>query len=348
MSTSMPTDHEIERELERTLAAEAERATPDPALQRILARAHEGKRPRTERWRHWRPILAGAVATAGIAAAAVVIFAPSEEPKGPETLQGPAPCAVEVREGCPVDLALSYLRSDLEATVSVGVTVTSSGNVGLDAVQALLDARSHYPAAVNPWHGYDTIPPDAGPIAEVNDVAHADGVVTVDFDRPLTSNLPSIQQSSPEAGRAILQQLVRTVQSGLRTEDPVRITIDGEPAGEAFDIRLPDRIDVDAALIDGIRLEQPEQEATLASPVVVSGESTAFEGTISWSVTETGRQVRRSFTTGGANGKYAPFEFEIELPPGSYTLKLWAPNVASGAEAWTDELSVVYVDFTVE
>jgi hypothetical protein len=342
MNTPMPTDHEIGRELQVALRAEAEQITPDPALHRILARAREGERPRADRRRRWMPALAGAVATAGVAAAAVVIFAPSDDPAGPTQ---PPPCAVEVREGCPVDLAIYFSRSSGNELVSAGVSVTSSGNVGLDAVQALLDAKTRG-GFDNFWHGNATV--QERPIAQVNDVTHAGGVITTDFDRQLTTGLASFEGDGTDWGQIPLQQLVLTVQSALRTDDPVLITVNGEPADEAFGERLTEPVEGEPERISFIRPESPTQGDVVTSPVTVAGESQTSEGNVRWSVTQDGEIVKQGFTTGGGHDAYAPFSFEVTLPPGEYTLKLWEPTGASGAEAWTDEYYPAYIDFTVE
>jgi Immunoglobulin-like domain of bacterial spore germination/Sporulation and spore germination len=343
MNPSMPTDQEIARELRGALRAEAERIAPEPALQRILARAHEGGRARTdrsraERRRRWLPALAGAVATAGIAAAAIVIFAPSDEPTGPAQ---PPPCAVEVREGCPVDLAVWFQTPGGNELISGGFTVSSVGNVGIDAVQTLLTEQP--PRFSNPWPGLADVP-----VAQVNSVRHDDGVVTVDFDRQLQASA-SMEGANSPLGELTVQQLVLTVQSALRTDDPVLITVNGEEADEAFGYPLDGPEPADWSLVSGIRPDRPTQQSVVESPVTVSGTSTTNEGTITWSITRSGDRLRQDFVTdGGSSGTYAPFEFDIDVPPGDYTLKLWEASTASGAEAWTEEIGVVYIDFTVE
>jgi hypothetical protein len=343
MNPPTPTDHEIARELEAALLAEAERITPDPALHRILARAHEGERPRVDRRRRWLPALAGTVATVAAVAAAIVVFAPSDDPSRP--IEPPVSCAVEVREGCPVDLAVYFSRSSGNELVSAGVTVTSSGNVGLDAVQALLNAKSRGGFA-NFWHGYATT--QERPIAQVNDVTRAGGVITTDFDRPLTTGLANFEGDGTGFGRIPLQQLVLTVQSALRTDDPVLITVNGEPADEAFGERLTGPVEGEPERVSFIRPESPTQGEVVSSPVTITGESSTNEGNVRWSVTQAGEIVKQRFTTGGGNDGYAPYSFEVTLDPGQYTLKLWEPTAASGAEAWTDEYYVAYIDFTVE
>lgn len=340
MTTPTPTDGEIAEELTSVLRSEAERVTPEPALQQILARAHEAGPTKSIRRRGggWLPVIGGVVATAGLAAAAIVIFNPDDQ----KTTTEPAvSCAVEVQEGCPVDLAVWFQTSGVQPELlSGGFTVQSEGNVGVDAVETLLTER---PARmINPWAG---IMDEAEPIAQVNDVTHEAGVVTVDFDRPL-DQLTAL--NSPVFGEPAVQQLVLTVQSALRTDDPVLITVNGKPADEAFGYPLPGPIQADWSLVSGIRPESPAQGDTVSSPVTVSGTSSTSEGNVVLTITQDGQRVRQEFTIGGNLGEYRPFEFTVKLPPGDYTLKLSEPNTASAPESWTDELSVVYIDFTVE
>jgi Immunoglobulin-like domain of bacterial spore germination/Sporulation and spore germination len=341
MTTPMPTDEEISEELAAVLRSEAERVTPEPALQQILTRAHQaGPTKSTRRRGGWLPVIGGAAATAGLAAAAIVIFAPEEQRS---TTDPAVSCAVEVRQGCPVELAVWYHSPGGDQLISGGFTVRSTGNVGVDAVEALLNGR--IPRFGNPWSGLGSGQPQ--PIAEVNDVTHADNVVTVDFDGPLSASA-SMEGDGGSFGELTLQQLVLTVQSALRTDDPVQITIEGTPATEAFGVPLSGPLQADWSLVSGIRPESPEQGSTVANPVTVTGQSSTLEATIQWSVERDGRVVDENFDTGGGLGEYFPYRFRLNLPPGDYTLKLWEENLASGAEAWTAELAVVYIDFTVE
>jgi immunoglobulin-like protein involved in spore germination/sporulation and spore germination protein len=354
MTTPKPTDGEIAEELTSVLRSEADRVTPEPALQKILARAHEAGPAKTIRRRGggWLPIIGGVVATAGLVAAAILIFGPGQE-KQP-TPPPAKTCAVQVQEGCPVDLAVYLTRSDLSTLVGVGVTVKSSGDVGIDAVQALLQAKSN-DTLVNPWNGWDTVPPDSGPIAEVTEVTHANAVIKVDFDRPLTTNMTNLQ-GDPHIGKVLIQQLVLTAQSALGTQDPVEIWADGKPADQAFGVQLKnvgtDTVNTQSARwswVEGIRPETPWQGMATRSPVTVSGQSSTFEGNVRWEITRDGDQVRQGHTMGGgAPGGYGPYRFRVDLPPGDYILKLWEPNAASGAEAWTGELFVTYTDFRVK
>lgn len=343
MNTPTPTDREIAEELTSVLRSEAERVTPAPALQQILTRAHEeGPTKSTRRrGRGWLPVIGGVVATAGLIAAAILIFGPGEEQR--TTPPAAESCSVKIHEGCPVDLAVYFVTDPGSEVHSAGVTVQSSGNVGLDAVQALLETPSHN-AYANYWHGYHFSPPDTGPIAAVNDVTHANEQITVDFDRPLNSELADLQESlAPE----ILQQLVLTVQSALHSDDPVLITVNGQPADEAFGAPLTGPIAADWSIVSGIRPKSPSLNETVTSPVTFTGQSTSAEGNLLWEVTQNGDVVKKGHDLGGSNGIYGPYSITADLAPGDYTFKLWEPNQASGAEKWTDEFSVIYTDFTV-
>jgi Immunoglobulin-like domain of bacterial spore germination/Sporulation and spore germination len=340
MTTPTPTDEEIAEELATVLRSEAERVTPEPALQQILTRAHQSRRSRpVMKHRRWLPMLAGAVAAAGVVVAAIVVFAPSEDRTTPEPALS---CAEQVHEGCPVDLAVWYRTPGGGQLISGGFTVRSTGDVGVDAVEALLNGR--VARFGNPWSGLGSGQPQ--PIAEVNDVTHADDAVTVDFDRPLSASA-SLEGDGGSFGELTLQQLVLTVQSALRTDDPVQITIEGSPATEAFGVPLSDPLQADWSLVSGIRPATPAQGETVSSPVQVTGESSTLDATMQYAVLQDGEVVDEGFATGGAD-RQEPYSFQLELPPGEYTLKLWEENLATGPEAWTREIALVFTDFTVE
>lgn len=78
----------------------------------------------------------------------------------------------------------------------------------------------------------------------------------------------------------------------------------------------------------------PADGSTVAGPQVeVTGEGTAFEGTLSWRVLTAGTAeiVTENFTTAGANGEVGPFMFTVELTPGTFTLEVWEPDMSDGA-----------------
>lgn len=78
------------------------------------------------------------------------------------------------------------------------------------------------------------------------------------------------------------------------------------------------------AATSAIRLDAPETMATISSPVSLSGQSTAFEATVSVEVRETGSTapLTQDFVMGGANGEMGPFAKDIAFD---------APSASTGA-----------------
>lgn len=91
----------------------------------------------------------------------------------------------------------------------------------------------------------------------------------------------------------------------------------------------------------------PGDGATVAGPTVtVTGDGTAFEGTLVYEVTDaSGGVVTQGNTQAGANGEVGPYEFELTLDPGTYTVRIWEP--AMGEEESGDPVNEVSATFTV-
>ncbi len=91
----------------------------------------------------------------------------------------------------------------------------------------------------------------------------------------------------------------------------------------------------------------PGDGATVAGPTVtVSGDGTAFEGTLVYEVDDaSGDVVDQGYTQAGANGEVGPYEFELTLDPGTYTVRVWEP--AMGEEESGDPVNEVSASFTV-
>ena len=82
--------------------------------------------------------------------------------------------------------------------------------------------------------------------------------------------------------------------------------------------------------------------------MTVTGTGTAFEATLHWEAVPVGGAgpVAQGFTTAGANGEVGPFTFTATLPPGTFTLSVWEPDMSDGA-AGTKRHNLVSVTFTV-
>ncbi|MCB2175533.1 MAG: Gmad2 immunoglobulin-like domain-containing protein [Actinomycetales bacterium] len=91
----------------------------------------------------------------------------------------------------------------------------------------------------------------------------------------------------------------------------------------------------------------PGDGATVSGPTVtVTGDGTAFEGTLVYEVTDASSGVvDQGYTQAGANGEIGPYEFELTLDPGTYTVRVWEP--AMGEEESGDPVNEVSATFTV-
>ena len=93
----------------------------------------------------------------------------------------------------------------------------------------------------------------------------------------------------------------------------------------------------------------PAPGGEVAGPTVtVTGEGTAFEGTLLYDVTPAGGTdaVAEGFTTAGANGEVGPYSIALDLEPGEYTVRVWEPGMGEG-DADGERRNLVEVTFTV-
>jgi len=99
----------------------------------------------------------------------------------------------------------------------------------------------------------------------------------------------------------------------------------------------PDLLDTsgDVAQAGTSTLTAPLSGSTVPGPTVtVSGTGTAFEATMVWDVHPAGdltsAVVYQGSTTAGSNGEVGPFTFTVDLPPGTWTVRVWEPDMKEG------------------
>jgi len=138
------------------------------------------------------------------------------------------------------------------------------------------------------------------------------------------------------AGAALMiQQLVHTVTSAAPGTDRVMLLIDGSPAGDLWGAVTWDRPVQREGPLDVrqlVQLDAPRDQAVVTSPVVVSGEAAVFEAVLPWRVVDRQGRTVKSGTAMTAEGqRFAPFRFEVALPPGSYTIEISEDDPSDGA-----------------
>jgi hypothetical protein len=163
-----------------------------------------------------------------------------------------------------------------------------------------------------------------------------------------TVDLGSMPQSQlgTQAPRVAVQELVYTVQAVLQNTDPVRVTLDGGPAGKLFGTIDTSRPITRAPTIDVqafVWITAPVEGATTGSPVKVTGVASTFEATVNWRVRNaaTNAVVRENATQATAgSGSFGTFEFSVSLPAGRYVVECLEFSAADGHETNTDTKSV--------
>lgn len=193
-----------------------------------------------------------------------------------------------------------------------------------DAVEAMI-AGPVDPDYTTPWN----------PDTEVLAVTEEEGLVTVDL-----SGAARTASIGSEGAALMIQQLVWTVTEAAG--DPtagVQLMIEGQPAGDLWGVVTWEYPAVRAEAMDVrmlVQLDVPaEDESFPSAPVTISGEAAAFEANVPWRITDTGgAEVASGFTLTAEGQTFAPFSFEVDLPPGEYVVEI-SEDDPSGGEAGT-------------
>jgi hypothetical protein len=269
MSLQHPSDREVVERLQHA----ADQIVSEPALHKILdgAKARQTSKWRAHSRKRWLPV-AGVVLAAGclIVAAFVIVATGSSD----QTDAPPATAGTSVS----VDV---YFTTEQDRLVSEQVTVEGTGDVGVDAVSALIYTQPTDPDHYNAWstmahEANDTA--DAG--AQVLNVTHDDGVITVNLDSHVPEGPPVIDCDLPSdpcpavSGRIMLQQLVYTVQAALDTADPVVLTDQGEPATMVSGTPIDGPIRADPKVLAPVQASNPSSGCQLPeqwAPAIEAG-----------------------------------------------------------------------------
>ncbi|MFS0699722.1 Gmad2 immunoglobulin-like domain-containing protein [Cellulomonas sp. 179-A 4D5 NHS] len=244
---------------------------------------------------------------------------PTSGPTGPTTT---APTAEPTQEPttAPPGAAV-YFLVDTRAGFRLAREAARAG--GDDAVRLAVEqmiAGSSDPDYVSPWN----------PTTTVLGVDTADGVLTVDLSEDART-----ASTGSQAAAMMVQQLVHTATAAAGDESlPVMLVIEGEPAGElwgavSWDEPVTREDPLDVRLL--VQVDEPQEGATVTSPLTVTGEAAVFEANLLWSVLDaTGTEVQAGFTTTAEGQVFAPYELVLELAPGEYTVVVSESDESDG------------------
>lgn len=196
------------------------------------------------------------------------------------------------------------------------VATAAKGNDATNALQILLGGDPNDPDYRTPWR--------SDPGANVSLDGDGNYVVSV------SASAASASLSQAEAKLAV-QQLVYTVSAAAGDSAPVRLLVDGTAGARIFgSYTVPSTVS---------RAPQADVQAPAwitsvtpsAGSLTVEGVGTGFEGTLLYTLTDaSGAEVARDSVSAGANGTYADFSFTADVPAGTYTLAVFAPDESDG------------------
>jgi len=345
---------DFEDRLRDRMRAEVSGVQPEERLAAIRRRTEQGTR---STW--WVPMASG-LAALGLVAAAVVGVAQWRDvtPPGPaagptaQTPEQPTEQATTIEErlvtvwvlrdggGVPADTRTGVGPSD---AVLVPLALPSNRTEpGLDAVRALLGY--HAPKGqFNVWA--DGI--GEGLDLEVRSVEHEDGVVTVDFRGPVADPWPAADIAWAVDIELFAQQLVRTVQEALETDDPVLVTQDGRRVSSVITASVVQPIQADDDFLPSVYVRHPGSNTVFAgdpTSFTVTGESNTFEGTVNWRIRQGDDVVSKGYAMGGSYGEWKRFSFDVDLPPGRYTVEVFEVSAKDGSRLSLNTIKVTIAD----
>jgi len=339
-----PDDDPLAARLRAALASEADMVHPsDDGLSNIRDGIAQEQRPW---WRHPGVLAVAAAAVIGLAAGGLavalggddggnVVAGPttSEEP----TTASPSPSETTTEATDPPttreDVFVYYAMDDGDLGPRLyreehSVVAEGGAGQGALAVREMLAEPATDPDYTSLW--------PSG--TELLDYSVSGDTATVD--------LSGFVQVGSEAELAAVQQLVYTVTANDKPVSRVKLLVDGAtPTSGIADWSSPVKR---ASMLDVqglVWLLTPTQDATVGSPVEITGFGTAFEGTVSWEVRKDGSDtvVEEGFAQAGANGDFAEFSDTVDLPPGTYEIRAFESSAEDGRPLHVDSKT-----FTVE
>lgn len=181
----------------------------------------------------------------------------------------------------------------------------------------------------------------------------AAGVQETDDDRQIvvvlrndTTDLrPRPTGMTPQEAEVSIQQLVHTAQAAAQARLPVQLlhardggreqrtdTLLGVPVAEPLANAAPEDVLAQVWVID------PAEGAEVTSPFEVSGLAAAFEATVVWQLRSGDTVMAEGYTMAEECCTMQPYTFEVDAPPGEYTLVVQDtdPSDGEGYGVWQD------------
>jgi len=314
-------------------------AAPEHGLDAIRARtASSSSRPRRRGWL-WGAGSAVVATAATVAAVVTLGNGPSTNESGPAFSSGAASnhqgsgsaqsAAGSTRSGATAGSAQpsqgtgTPVATTAETVYYVGQTPhgprlyrethdVASTDTATIAVRGAVTGKAQDPDYTSPW--------PSG--TQVDQVSASGSAITVALRSGGTSltDRPA-GMSSDEASLAI-QQVVYTAQDALSSKAPVSFTVDGQPATRLLGMDVSGGVDraPDTSTEALVWALSPAEGAQVHSPFTVTGLANAFEANVVWELKQGGQVVQQGHTTAQQAFLMSPYSFNVDAPPGDYTL----------------------------
>jgi hypothetical protein len=345
MSTLPPDDRSdpLAARLRDALTSEAAMVTPsDDGLQQI--RSGIDARTRRPWWKHpAAPALAAALVL-GLMAGGIAVVAGGDGDDdtfvGTQGSTSPAPEKSEPSE--PSDPPATGTPTAVEDDVYVYYVMDDGQSPRLYREQHSVGFAGNMPngSGVEFMLSQPPIDKDYSSLwpkgTKVLDVRQSGDTATIDL-----SDFPHL---GAEAESLAVQQVVYTTTANDPAVKQVKLLVNGKAPQSGHEDWTQPVARAPMMDVQGwIWLLAPTEGATTSSPVAITGYGTAFEGTISWEVTEDGAKVAEGTTQGGSNGEFGEFGDTVELDPGTYEIRAFEASAEDGSPIHVDTKT-----FTVE
>jgi hypothetical protein len=337
-------DTDFERQLRESLRRDAERITPRDRRTEILAMVHEQEEV-TEPRRRWLIPVAAAASVALIGAIAwgvsnpggspqvtpAVLSSTTPSPTGAPNVSASKPAAATTQVALPAYFVgansgtgdrFGLYREFVRTAVPTGVTTAQKAKAAV-AVAMNAQPLTNVEPYLQPWSG-----------TTVEDVNITQSLITIKLSGPGATGF------TPDQTRLAVQQLVWTVQAAVgQGTIPVKFVVANGgpmlfgkyPTDTTYNRPAKDLQYQDLAPI-WILSPDRGQVFPAKAPVVVNGESCAFEATTHWELKKGSANVKTGVTT-ASSGCPTRGTWQVNLgvlAPGDYTFRMFEVSMQDG------------------
>jgi hypothetical protein len=160
----------------------------------------------------------------------------------------------------------------------------------------------------------------------------------------LSAEAKSQTNSGAEGESLSVQQLVYTVTANVNTVKKVELRVAGKKVTDLWGHGFGPNPSTRAPQIDVqgyVWLLSPNQDATIGSPVKLSGVACTFEATVNIEILQNNQVVKRLNTmTDGACPHFGPWSISVQLAPGAYLVRAFEASAKDGSATYIDDKAI--------